>query len=145
MPAGNGLRQPAERLLSHPGRRPGASDRPHPRRATGPPAAPCCTFSDVANSQDDISTHEPHPDLLAAVVLHVLVTEGRDGISTDEVARACERDPHKEAERHEIETALEILVRDELAVRRDGPREDAGTSPTFAPTRAAVRAAELSF
>jgi hypothetical protein len=84
-----------------------------------------------------------HPDLLAAVVLHVLVTEGRDGISADQVARSCERDPVDEAERGEVETALEILVRDELAVRRTASSH--GDGPRFAPTRAAVRAAELSF
>jgi hypothetical protein len=90
-----------------------------------------------------MSSPAQHPDLLAAVVLHVLVTEGRDGISPDEVARACERDPSDEAERGEVEAALEILVRDELAVRQAAGSRD--ESPSFAPTRAAVRAAELSF
>jgi hypothetical protein len=102
----------------------------------------------VAKTQDDIHDDgprgaEPDPDLLAAVVLHVLVTEGRDGVSTEAVALACERDPDDEAERGEVQRALEILVGDDLARRQEaGP--GAG-SPLFAPTRAAVRAAELSF
>lgn len=101
----------------------------------------------MAKTQDiDIpgeDSPEPHPDLLAAVVLHVLVTEGRDGLSVEAVARACERDPRDEAERGEVEKALEILIRDELALR--GEAGSGTTSPLFAPTRAAVRAAELSF
>ncbi len=87
---------------------------------------------------------QPDPDLLAAVVLHVLVTEGRNGISAEAVARACERDPGVETERVEVDRALEILVGDDLASRRmSGP--GAAGSPLFMPTRAAIRAAELSF
>jgi hypothetical protein len=96
----------------------------------------------VANSQeDDIAEQAQHPDLLAAVVLHVLVSEGQQGISLEQVARTCERDPSDEAERQEVQVALEILVRDELAI------DDAdGTGQArYTPTRAAIRAAELSF
>lgn len=96
----------------------------------------------MANSQEDDITEQPqHPDLLAAVVLHVLVSEGQQGISLEQVARTCERDPNDEAERQEVQVALEILVRDELAI------DDAdGTGQArYKPTRAAIRAAELSF
>lgn len=95
----------------------------------------------MANSQeDDITAQAQHPDLLAAVVLHVLVSEGQQGISLEQVARTCERDPDDDAERREVDVALEILVRDELAVR---DADDPGQA--FKPTRAAIRAAELSF
>lgn len=106
----------------------------------------------MANSQDDISTPViQDPDLLAAVVLHVLVTEGREGMPIEAVARECERDPADEAELEEVQTALEILVRDDLALREGGgasagPAGSAGPADaSFRPTRAAVRAAELSF
>lgn len=95
----------------------------------------------MANSQEDIA--EPQdPDLLAAVVLHVLVTEGQQGSSLEQVARACERDPDDEAEHQEVQVALEILVRDDLATR-EAANPDA--QARYKPTRAAVRAAELSF
>jgi hypothetical protein len=99
----------------------------------------------VAKSQENISSRTQDPDLLAAVVLHVLVSEGREGMSFDAVAHECERDPADAAERQEVETALEILVRDELATREDGPAPGGDEAPCFRPTRAAVRAAELSF
>jgi hypothetical protein len=108
----------------------------------------------VAKTQEDIAEPQ-HPDLLAAVVLHVLVTEGQQGISLERVARECERDPDDAAERREVETALEILVRDELAVPEPGTPDaerslaslgaDPREGPRFRPTRAAVRAAELRF
>jgi hypothetical protein len=91
----------------------------------------------VANSQDGSTSQ--HPDLLAAVVLDVLVVEGRAGMTVAEVARACERDPAEPIELNEIETALEILIEDELA--REGPEH----CVRYTPTRAAVRASELSF
>lgn len=80
-------------------------------------------------------------------MLHVLVTDGPQGISLEQVARLCERDPQHDAERREVEVALEILVRDELAVREQegSPSGEASEGPRFRPTRAAVRAAELSF
>lgn len=85
-------------------------------------------------------TQEPHapqhPDLLAAVVLHTLVSSGRDGITLGQIARACERKTDHTGELREIEVALAILVADDLAVRSDR---------LYRPTRAAIRAAELSF
>jgi len=86
------------------------------------------------NSQDTAPSQ--HPDLLAAVVLHALVTEGRDGMSVARVARACERDPTDPADIDEIEAAIEILLDDGLAQCDD---------ELFRPTRAAIRAGELSF
>jgi hypothetical protein len=96
----------------------------------------------VANSQDDIAGQPPDPDLLAAVVLHVLVSEGSEGITLEHVARICERDPEDQDEHREVQAALDILIRDELAVRESSR---AGDGVRFRPTRAAVRAAELSF
>jgi hypothetical protein len=87
----------------------------------------------VANSQDSAPQH---PDLLAAVVLHALVSEGRDGMTTADVALACERDPDDRADLEEVEAALAVLLDDGLAQREDD---------LFRPTRAAVRAGELSF
>lgn len=121
----------------------------------------------MANSQD--SAGVPHPDLLAAVVLHSLVTKGRDGITSERVAVACERDPDERADMAEIEAALELLCHDGLAERGAESKEDEaergaeskeedraeregegnggseGEGDLFRPTRAAVRAAELSF
>jgi hypothetical protein len=78
----------------------------------------------------------PNPDLLAAVALHTLVTQAGAGIAIAGVAAACERDLDDEAERREIETALQILLADGLATRE---------GDLYRPTRAAVRASELSF
>lgn len=78
----------------------------------------------------------PDPDLLAAVVLDTLVGASPESLSGSEVARACERDPNRGADVREIGVALQTLIADGLAVRaRRGYRA----------TRAAVRAAELSF
>jgi hypothetical protein len=88
----------------------------------------------VAKSQERATPQ--HPDLLAAVVLHTLVSRGAAGLTTTEIARACERDPDDPGEAREIAAALEILVRDDLALRE---------AETYRPTRAAIRAAELSF
>lgn len=87
----------------------------------------------MANSQDSASSH---PDLLAAVVLHTLVTEGRKGMTLPRVAVACERDPNDPADIDEIEAAIEILLDDGLAQ---------GDGELFRPTRPAIRARELSF
>ncbi len=76
------------------------------------------------------------PDPLAAVVLHVLVSEARNGFTVAQVAKACERDPNDPADLDEIEAALEILLNDGLAQ---------GQGDLYRPTRAAVRANELSF
>jgi hypothetical protein len=78
----------------------------------------------------------PDPDLLAAVVLHTLVASGRDGLTLADVATACERDPAASRDAREVQVALEILLADDLAARR---------GPLWLPTRAAIRAAELSF
>lgn len=88
----------------------------------------------MANSQD--SSLSQHPDLLAAVVLHTLVGEGRDGMTVARVAVACERDPDRASDIDEIIGALAILLDDELAQREGG---------IYRPTRAAIRAAELTF
>ncbi|HEY5193650.1 MAG TPA: hypothetical protein VIJ39_07245 [Solirubrobacteraceae bacterium] len=88
----------------------------------------------MANSQDNAPSQ--HPDLLAAVVLHTLVSRGRDGMGAAAMAVACERDPSDSADIEEIEGALRILLNDDLAKREDD---------LYRPTRAAIRAAELSF
>jgi hypothetical protein len=88
----------------------------------------------VAKTQDSVDA--PDPDLLAAVVLHTLVSGSRDGLTVGQVAAACERDPEEPLEAREIETALTILVNDGLAAVENGRHR---------PTRAALRAAELSF
>jgi hypothetical protein len=78
----------------------------------------------------------PDPDLLAAVVLQTLVGAGAAGLTLRQVARACERDPDRLPQAREVEVALRILIDDELATR-DGD--------LYRATRAAIRAAELSF
>lgn len=88
----------------------------------------------MAISQDGSASQ--HPDALAAVALHTLVSEGREGMTREQVALACERDPTDPLELGEIETALQLLLEDELSEHANG---------LFKPTRAAIRAAELSF
>jgi hypothetical protein len=83
-----------------------------------------------------IPSEPPDPDLLAAVVLHTLVQAGSRGLTLPQVARACERDPGRLPDAREVELALRILIEDSLASRA-GDR--------YRPTRAAIRAAELSF
>ncbi len=86
------------------------------------------------------------------------------------VAVACERDPDTQRDIHEIMVALEILLKDGLAERETAPgrkpdaaRESGATrpgtarkpatthepdippQPMYRPTRAAIRAHELSF
>jgi hypothetical protein len=78
----------------------------------------------------------PDPDLLAAVVLHTLVAEGREGMTVAQIAEACERDPADPANVHEVRAALEVLLADSLAL---------GQYDLYRPTHAAIRAAELSF
>lgn len=95
----------------------------------------------MAKTQDSPSEpppdRTPHPDLLAAVVLHTLVGAGAGGLTLDEIARACERDPERPIEAREVALALDVLRRDELAKRGEDER--------YRATRAAIRAAELSF
>jgi hypothetical protein len=88
----------------------------------------------VAISQD--SSASQHPDALAAVVLHTLVSEGREGMTREQVALACQRDPGSPSALRETGAALQILLNDDLAKRQGA---------LYKPTRAAIRAAELSF
>jgi hypothetical protein len=104
----------------------------------------------VAKTQEPRTggTPEAAPDLLAAVVLDTLVRAvaggssgvdpgaGHAGLTLAEVARACERNPARADEAREVRGALDILLADELATH-EGDR--------YRPTRAAIRAAELSF
>lgn len=76
------------------------------------------------------------PDLLAAVVLDTLVGAAPSGLTLAQVARACERDPADAAAAEEVQRALRILLDDDLATR---------AADLYRPTRAAIRAAELSF
>lgn len=80
------------------------------------------------------------------MVLHTLVTAGREGIASVSVAIACERDPGSPADMEEIKAALELLIEDGLAQpdQRSGS-EVQSQIRLFRPTRAAVRASELSF
>jgi hypothetical protein len=88
----------------------------------------------VANSQERSVARKLDP--LAAVVLHTLVSEGRDGMGITQMAIECQRNPSDPNELGEIERAMEILLGDGLAHREDG---------LYRPTHAAIRAAELSF
>ncbi len=88
----------------------------------------------MANSQD--AQGSQHPDALAAVALHALVNEGREGMTVAELASACERDPTNTSELNETEAALDVLLEANLATREGNQ---------FKPSRAAIRAAELSF
>lgn len=92
----------------------------------------------MAKKQEPKLPHDPrpNPDLLAAVVLHILVSEGGEGLVAERIAIACLRDPGSVDDAGEIEEALAILLDDGLAKREDG---------LYSPTRAAIRAAELSF
>jgi hypothetical protein len=94
----------------------------------------------VANSQDDSFSQHPE-DLLAAVVLHTLLSGAREGMSVVAVARACERDPDEQHDIEEIEAALAILLEDGLAEREGRASRQA----SYRATRAAIRATELSF
>jgi hypothetical protein len=123
----------------------------------------------VANSQEGGISQ--HPDLLAAVVLHTLVSEARDGMTAAAIAVACERDPDAERDIDEIVAALETLLEDGLAEREAAPRckpdtacepdtaqepdtarkpgtpqePDIPHQPMYRPTHAAIRANQLSF
>jgi hypothetical protein len=80
------------------------------------------------------------------VVLHTLVSDGGDGMTVADIARACERDPENAEEAKEVETALEILLDDGLAERTAGDvGHEESSAELVRPTRAAVRASELSF
>jgi hypothetical protein len=89
----------------------------------------------VAQAPEQASSHQ-HPDLLAAVVLHMLVRAGSQAKSIHATILACERNPKDPAERRQIEAALKGLIADGLAYRRGG---------RVGATRAALRADALSF
>jgi hypothetical protein len=93
----------------------------------------------VANSQEDSFSQHPE-DLLAAVVLHTLLSGDREGMSVGAMAAACERDPDERCDIEEIEAALAILLEDGLAERETPPHK-----ALYRATRAAIRANELSF
>ncbi len=57
-------------------------------------------------------------------------------MTREQVALACERDPTDPLELRETEAALQLLLEDELTEY---------ANELFKPTRAAIRAAELSF
>jgi hypothetical protein len=108
---------------------------------------------------------------LAAVILHTLVSEARDGMSATAIAFACDRDPGVERDIEEIMVALETLLEDGLAEREAIPRlepnaagrpgaaqepdsarkadvphmPDIPPQSVYRPTHAAIRANELSF
>jgi hypothetical protein len=75
-----------------------------------------------------------HIDRLAGVVLHVLVHENARAFEA--ICQAVERDPDTPKDRSEVGQALALLVADGLAVKK---------GEQWTSTRAAVRAAELSF
>jgi hypothetical protein len=76
--------------------------------------------------------------MLAAVVVHVLVTKGGEsGMTVEHVARECERDAEHEADREEVQLALRLLELYELAIR--------ATDSRWVATSAARKAADLSF
>lgn len=70
------------------------------------------------------------------MALYVLVHEARDGFTAPQVAKACQRDPDDPSDLDEVEAALEVLLNDGLAQCKDD---------LYRPTRAAIRAEELSF
>jgi hypothetical protein len=77
-------------------------------------------------------------DRLAAVVLHALVSlePEAEPVTLAQLLLACERDPDLLADRQAVLAALESLVSDGLAERLDA---------LYKPTRAAIRAYQLSF
>lgn len=70
------------------------------------------------------------------MVLHTLVSIAGKGLTIAQLATACERNPADPADMDEIEAAIEVLLIDGLAQSRED---------LYQPTRAAIRAAELSF
>jgi hypothetical protein len=75
--------------------------------------------------------------MVAAVVLHVLVSAGPGTLSVSEMMSECERDPENAGERREIEAAVKGLIADGLAYRDGDGRVGASL--------AARRADSLSF
>lgn len=69
-------------------------------------------------------------------------------MTQSEMALACQRDPSNPHELRETEVALQVLLDDGLAEHQgenEGEYDGEGESERFKPTRAAIRAAELSF
>jgi hypothetical protein len=75
-------------------------------------------------------------DAVAAVVLHILVAAAPATLTLEEIINADERDTADARDRALIQRALGGLLVDGLAQEHEGK---------FAPTRAAIRGAELSF
>ncbi len=78
----------------------------------------------------------PHPDLLAAVVHHALLSAHPATLTLGETAVAVERDPASQADCAAVDAALKGLIADGLARRRGGH---------YGVTRAALRADALRF
>ena len=74
--------------------------------------------------------------MLAAVLLALLIDAGREGLDTAQVARQSERDYDSDSERQEVVTALDLLVKHDLAIH-EGERWRA--------TRAALATRVFSF
>jgi hypothetical protein len=94
----------------------------------------------VAEARDPPNAPQ-HPDLLAAVVLHALLSAANTlsaerTVTLAQATAACERDPASQADRAAIERALRGLIADGLAHRGGG---------RFGATRAALRADALRF
>jgi hypothetical protein len=79
---------------------------------------------------------QPHPDLLAAVVLHALLSAAPGALTVTQATSSVERDPVDQAERTAVAQALQSLIADGLARRR---------GECFGATRAALRADALRF
>ncbi len=82
------------------------------------------------------SAPPPHPDLLAAVVLHALLSAHPGTLTLTKTAVAVKRDPASQIDRAAIEAALRGLIADGLAHRCAG---------RYGVTRAALRADALRF
>ncbi len=96
-------------------------------------------FSQRAGGRDPAEQGDSHADdvdPVAAVVLHILVSAAPATLTLEEIINADERDARNAHDRALIERALAGLLSDGLACEEHG---------AFAPTRAAIRAAELSF
>ncbi len=89
---------------------------------------------------------DPHPDLLAAVVLHTLVTATATApVTLAQLATACERNPTSPSDLTTIEEALESLIADGLVKRTAAQRKGSHHEARYRATRAALRADALRF
>jgi hypothetical protein len=93
-------------------------------------------FRSLQPKEESVKSN-PKIDRLAAVVMYILVSDGKEGMSSEAVARECEREAEKEADRKEVDLALRALIDYELAV--------CGEDGLYRPTRAAIEADRLSF